>query len=428
MKRKVRVVGAGLAGSEAAFQLANLGYDVELVEMRPKKMTPAHTGEKFAELVCSNSFRSDSLNNAVGILKSEMRSLNSLIMKSADDHQIPAGSALAVDREAFSEAVSNKIKSLENITVVNEEFLEFDDVPTIVATGPLTSDSFSKYLQDFFHQDDLYFYDAVAPIVSVDNINFDIAYKKSRYDKGDGDDYINCPMTQDQFMDFYRALLEAEQAPMREFEDVKVFEACMPIEEMASRGFKTMLFGPMKPVGLEKEDGKRPFAVVQLRQDNAAASLYNLVGFQTRLKWGDQKRIIQMIPGLENVDIVRYGVMHRNTYLKSPLILNKNFQSKDHPHIFFAGQVSGIEGYVESAASGLYAALNLHQELKNNEIISLSNKTMIGALGQYIASANPNRFQPMNINFGIVADSLKDREAMAQRSLGEIEEFKKLFR
>ena len=424
MTKKVRVVGAGLAGSEAAYQLAKLGYDVELVEMRPVKMTPAHTGSNFAELVCSNSFRSDNPSNAVGLLKEEMRILDSLIVKTAENHKIPAGSALAVDRDEFSLEVSEKIKAMPNISVVNEEFTKFDDIPTIVATGPLTSPDFSKYLQEFLGQEDLYFYDAVAPIVSVDNVNFDIAYKKSRYDKGDGDDYINCPMDRKQFMDFYTEIIKSEQAPMRDFEDVKVFEGCMPIEEMASRGMKTMLFGPLKPVGLETPDGKRPFAVVQLRQDNAAASLYNLVGFQTRLKWGDQKRVIQMIPGLENVEIVRYGVMHRNTYIKSPLVLNKNFQVKNHPNIFFAGQVSGVEGYVESAASGLYAALNLHQALQGGEMVSLYRQTMIGALGHYIANANPNQSQPMNVNYGLIGNRLPEKEDMVQRSLIELEEFK----
>lgn len=424
MKKKVRVVGAGLAGSEAAFQLANLSYDVELVEMRPVKMTPAHTSSNFAELVCSNSFRSDNPSNAVGLLKEEMRSLDSLIIKTAEEHKLPAGSALAVDRESFSQAISDKIKAHPKITIVSKEFTEFDDIPTIVATGPLTSDKFSKYLQEFLGQEDLYFYDAIAPIVSVDNINFDIAYKKSRYDKGEGDDYINCPMNRKEFMNFYTEILKSEQAPMRDFEDVKLFEGCMPIEAMASRGMNTMLFGPLKPVGLEQAGIKRPHAVVQLRQDDAAASLYNLVGFQTRLKWGDQKRVIQMIPGLENVEIVRYGVMHRNTYIKSPLILNANFQVIEHPEIFFAGQVSGVEGYVESAASGLYAALSLHQQLQGKKPLSLSRETMLGALGHYIANANPNRFQPMNVNYGLIEKRLEDKDEMVRRSLMELEQYK----
>ena len=413
---QVRVIGAGLAGSEAAYQLAKRGYRVELVEMRPIKMTPAHVTQNFAELVCSNSFRSDDITNAVGLLKQEMRMLDSLIMRMGEQHKLPAGSALAVDRVGFSEAVSEAIRTMDNIQIINQEVVELDDVPTIVATGPLTSDAFSEYLMNYLGQSELHFYDAIAPIVSVEGINFDIAYRKSRYDKGDGQDYINCPMTRDEFDAFYRAILESEEAAARDFEDIKVFEGCMPVEVMARRGIKTMLFGPLKPVGLEKPDGTRPYAVVQLRQDNAAGSLYNLVGFQTRLKWSDQKRIIQMIPGLENAEIVRYGVMHRNTFIKSPLILNKHFQTLKRDSLFFAGQISGVEGYVESAASGLYAALNMMHYLEGKELINLSAETVMGSMAQYIANANPNHFQPMNANFGLLGNRLKDREAMAVRS------------
>ncbi|CAM3518573.1 methylenetetrahydrofolate--tRNA-(uracil(54)-C(5))-methyltransferase (FADH(2)-oxidizing) TrmFO [Erysipelothrix anatis] len=413
---QVRVIGAGLAGSEAAYQLAKRGYHVELVEMRPVKMTPAHVTQNFAELVCSNSFRSDDITNAVGLLKQEMRMLDSLIMRMGEQHKLPAGSALAVDRVGFSEAVSEAIRAMENIQIINQEVVELDDIPTIVATGPLTSDSFSEYLMNYLGQSELHFYDAIAPIVSVEGINFDIAYRKSRYDKGDGQDYINCPMTRDEFDAFYRAILESEEAAARDFEDIKVFEGCMPVEVMARRGIKTMLFGPLKPVGLEKPDGTRPYAVVQLRQDNAAGSLYNLVGFQTRLKWSDQKRIIQMIPGLENAEIVRYGVMHRNTFIKSPLILNKHFQTLKRDSLFFAGQISGVEGYVESAASGLFAALNMIHYLEGKELIDLSTETVMGSMAQYIANANPNHFQPMNANFGLLGNRLKDREAMAIRS------------
>lgn len=413
---QVRVIGAGLAGSEAAYQLAKRGYHVELVEMRPVKMTPAHVTQNFAELVCSNSFRSDDITNAVGLLKQEMRMLDSLIMRMGEQHKLPAGSALAVDRVGFSEAVSEAIRAMENIQIINQEVVELDDIPTIVATGPLTSDAFSEYLMNYLGQSELHFYDAIAPIVSVEGINFDIAYRKSRYDKGDGQDYINCPMTRDEFDAFYRAILESEEAAARDFEDIKVFEGCMPVEVMARRGIKTMLFGPLKPVGLEKPDGTRPYAVVQLRQDNAAGSLYNLVGFQTRLKWNDQKRIIQMIPGLENAEIVRYGVMHRNTFIKSPLILNKHFQTLKRDSLFFAGQISGVEGYVESAASGLFAALNMIHYLEGKELIDLSTETVMGSMAQYIANANPNHFQPMNANFGLLGNRLKDREAMAIRS------------
>lgn len=421
MKQKVRVIGAGLAGSEAAYQLAKRGYHVELYEMRPVKMTPAHVTSNFAELVCTNSFRSDALSNAAGLLKEEMRILDSVIVASADGSRIPAGSALAVDRDGFSEKVMAVLNEFDNITLMREELTEIDpDIPTIVATGPLTSDSLSQSIAKLLDTDALYFYDAVAPIVDGETINFDIAYRKSRYDKGDGKDYINCPMTKTEFDAFHQAVMAAELSPMRDFEDVKVFEGCMPIEEMASRGPKTMTFGPLKPVGLEKPDGDRPYAVVQLRQDNAAGTLYNLVGFQTRIKWGDQKRIIQMIPGLENVEIVRYGVMHRNTFINAPKSLNAFYQMKDHPNLFFAGQITGVEGYIESAASGLYAALNMTQYLEGSPILSLSKETIMGAMAGYVASANPNSFQPMNANFGLVENRLKDRDLMAERSLNHV--------
>lgn len=421
MKQKVRVIGAGLAGSEAAYQLAKRGYHVELYEMRPVKMTPAHVTSNFAELVCTNSFRSDALSNAAGLLKEEMRILDSVIVASADGSRIPAGSALAVDRDGFSEKVMAVLNEFDNITLMREELTEIDpDIPTIVATGPLTSDSLSQSIAKLLDTDALYFYDAVAPIVDGETINFDIAYRKSRYDKGDGKDYINCPMTKTEFDAFHQAVMAAELSPMRDFEDVKVFEGCMPIEEMASRGPKTMTFGPLKPVGLEKPDGDRPYAVVQLRQDNAAGTLYNLVGFQTRIKWGDQKRIIQMIPGLENVEIVRYGVMHRNTFINAPKSLNAFYQMKDHPNLFFAGQITGVEGYIESAASGLYAALNMTQYLEGSSMLSLSKETIMGAMAGYVASANPNSFQPMNANFGLVENRLKDRDLMAERSLNHV--------
>lgn len=421
MKQKVRVIGAGLAGSEAAYQLAKRGYHVELYEMRPVKMTPAHVTSNFAELVCTNSFRSDALSNAAGLLKEEMRILDSVIVASADGSRIPAGSALAVDRDGFSEKVMAVLNEFDNITLMREELTEIDpDIPTIVATGPLTSDSLSQSIAKLLDTDALYFYDAVAPIVDGETINFDIAYRKSRYDKGDGKDYINCPMTKTEFDAFHQAVMAAELSPMRDFEDVKVFEGCMPIEEMASRGPKTMTFGPLKPVGLEKPDGDRPYAVVQLRQDNAAGTLYNLVGFQTRIKWGDQKRIIQMIPGLENVEIVRYGVMHRNTFINAPKSLNAFYQMKDYPNLFFAGQITGVEGYIESAASGLYAALNMTQYLEGSSMLSLSKETIMGAMAGYVASANPNSFQPMNANFGLVENRLKDRDLMAERSLNHV--------
>lgn len=423
MSKKVRVVGAGLAGSEAVYQLAKRGYDVELYEMRPVKMTPAHVTSNFAELVCSNSFRSDALNNAVGLIKEEMRLLDSLIMREADKAALPAGSALAVDRVGFSEAVEACIRALPNVTIHHEEWTGLDDTPTLVATGPLTSDALSNEIQTLIGDASLYFYDAIAPIVSVDSVNFDIAYRKSRYDKGDGADYINCPMTKEEFERFFFAIMASEEAPMRTFEDVKVFEGCMPVEEMAKRGIKTMLFGPLKPVGLERPDGTRPYAVVQLRQDDKAGTLYNLVGFQTRLKWGDQKKVIQLIPGLENAEIVRYGVMHRNTFLKSPGILNQHYQMIQKPNLFFAGQMTGVEGYVESAGSGLVAALNMIEYLENRPLIDWSGETMLGAMAHYISGANAKRFQPMNANFGLIQNRLDDREQMANRSIAWIQAF-----
>lgn len=425
MKQTIRVIGAGLAGSEAAYQLAKQGFEVELYEMRPVKMTPAHQTGNFAELVCTNSFRSDALSNAAGLLKEEMRILDSIILRSADSARIPAGSALAVDREGFSQAVMDALSQFENIHIKNEELTEIDpNILTLIATGPLTSDALSQSIGKLVDQDSLYFYDAVAPIVDGETINFDIAYFKSRYDKGDGKDYINCPMTKAEFDAFHQAVMESELAPMRDFEDVKVFEGCMPVEEMAKRGHKTLTFGPMKPVGLERPDGTRPYAVVQLRQDNAAGTLYNLVGFQTRMKWPDQKRVIRMIPGLENVEIVRYGVMHRNTFINSPTSLNAFYQMKDYPNIFFAGQVTGVEGYIESAASGLYAALNLGRYASGKEMEALSKETIMGSMAAYVAGANPKQFQPMNANFGLIENRVKDRELMAQRSLEHVHRFK----
>lgn len=426
MRKKIRVVGGGLAGSEATYQLAKRGYEVELYEMRPHTQTPAHQSESLAELVCTNSFRSDDVSNAAGLLKEEMRLLDSLIMQAADHARIPAGSALAVDRESFSHFVEAKLNAFSNVTIIKEEITQLDPtIPTIIASGPLTSDALSESIKTLLHDESLYFYDAVAPIVDAETINFDIAYRKSRYDKGDGKDYINCPMNKDEFDAFHRALMSAELAPMREFEDVKVFEACMPVEVMAKRGPKTLTFGPLKPVGLEKQDGTRPYAVVQLRQDNAAGTLYNLVGFQTRLKWPEQKRIIQMIPGLENVEIVRYGVMHRNTFINAPKSLNKHYQMKEFPNLFFAGQITGVEGYIESSASGLYAALNVIEHMEERPLHTLSQETIMGSMAHYVAHANPNRFQPMNANFGLVENRLKDREAMAQRSLEHVKEFKR---
>lgn len=396
----VIVLGAGLAGTEAAWQLANRGFKVKLIEMRPKKMTPAHKTEQFAELVCSNSLRSDALTNAVGLLKEEMRLCNSLIMKIADETKLPAGSALAVDREGFAKRVTEEIINHPNIEVVYDEITEIPEGPCIIATGPLTSDDLSKTIQTFFNADHFYFYDAAAPIIEKDSINFDKAYLKSRYDKGEAD-YINCPMTRDEFDAFYRELIQAETVPIKEFEKEVYFEGCMPFEIMAKRGMQTLLFGPMKPVGLE-HNGVRPYAVVQLRQDNAVASLYNIVGFQTHLTWPEQKRILQMIPGLENCQIVRYGVMHRNSFINSPVCLKETYQSVKRDDLFFAGQMTGVEGYVESAASGLLAGINMAKVLSHETPIVLGNTCMMGAMVHYITHADEKHFQPMNANFGIL--------------------------
>ena len=346
----VNVIGAGLAGSEAAWQIAKSGIHVRLFEMRPVKQTPAHHTDQFAELVCSNSLRGNALTNAVGVLKEEMRMLDSVIISAADACAVPAGGALAVDRHDFAARVTDLVKNHPNVTVVNEEVTEIPEGPTVIATGPLTSQSLANSLKEIMEEEYFYFYDAAAPIVEKDSIDMDKVYLKSRYDKGEAA-YLNCPMTEEEFDRFYEALITAETAPIKEFEKEIFFEGCMPIEVMAARGKKTMLFGPMKPVGLEDpKTGKRPFAVVQLRQDDSAGTLYNLVGFQTHLKWGAQKEVFRLIPGLENVEIVRYGVMHRNTFINSPKVLKPTYQFKNREDLFFAGQMTGVEGYVESAA------------------------------------------------------------------------------
>jgi len=398
----IKVIGAGLAGSEAAYYLAKQGFEVKLYEMRPVKMTPAHQTGNFAELVCSNSLRSNDPLNAVGLLKDEMRILNSLIIEAAEIAKVPAGSSLAVDREVFSGYIEDKIKNHPNIEVINEEVQTIDiDEYTVIAAGPLASDSLAQHIRELFHMDQLHFFDAIAPIIEKDSINMDIAYYKSRYDKGDAD-YINCPMTKEQYDAFYEALVNAETAQVKDFEN-NVFEGCMPIEVMAKRGAQTLTFGPLKPVGLETEKHTRPYAVVQLRQDDAKKTMYNIVGFQTHLTWGEQKRIIQMIPGLENANILRYGVMHRNTYIEAPKILNAGFQTQKYPKIFFAGQISGVEGYVESAASGLNAAINLTNFIKNGAIRPLPAETMIGSMAKYVSTPSTT-FVPMNANFGLIKE------------------------
>ncbi|WP_432371019.1 FADH(2)-oxidizing methylenetetrahydrofolate--tRNA-(uracil(54)-C(5))-methyltransferase TrmFO [Staphylococcus chromogenes] len=429
----VNVIGAGLAGSEAAFQLAERGISVNLYEMRPVKQTPAHHTDKFAELVCSNSLRGNALTNAVGVLKEEMRRLDSLIIAAADNARVPAGGALAVDRHDFSGYVTDTIKNHPNITVKNEEITDIPDGPTIIATGPLTKEPLAEKIVALTGEDQLYFYDAAAPIIEKDSIDMDKVYLKSRYDKGEAA-YLNCPMTEEEFNRFYEAAMEAEVAPGKDFEKEKYFEGCMPFEVMASRGPKTLLFGPMKPVGLEDpKTGKRPYAVVQLRQDDAAGTLYNIVGFQTRLKWGAQKEVIQLIPGLENVEIVRYGVMHRNTFINSPEVLSETYEFKNKPNLFFAGQMTGVEGYVESAASGMIAGINLAHRLLDKEDAIFPRETMLGSMAYYISHANNNKnFQPMNANFGLVPaldERIKDKkeryEKLANRALTYLDHFKK---
>ena len=429
--KRVIVVGAGLAGSEAAWQLAERGIKVDLYEMRPVKQTPAHHTDKFAELVCSNSLRANTLTNAVGVLKEEMRQLNSLIINSADHCSVPAGGALAVDRHEFADKVTETLRNHPNVTVHNEELTEIPkDEITIIATGPLTSERLSKEISQLTGEDYFYFYDAAAPIIEKDSIDLDKVYLKSRYDKGEAA-YLNCPMTEEEFNTFYEALIEAETVPLKEFEKEIFFEGCMPIEVMAKRGKKTMLFGPMKPVGLEDpKTGKRPYAVVQLRQDDAAGTLYNIVGFQTHLKWGPQKEVIRLIPGLENAEIVRYGVMHRNTFINSPKVLEATYQLKTQPNLFFAGQMTGVEGYVESAASGLIAGINAARLASGQEPIVFPQETSMGSMAHYITTTNAKNFQPMNANFGLFPDlgrkikSKQERaEAHAERALQTIRNF-----
>ena len=432
--KSVNVIGAGLAGSEAAWQIAQAGIPVSLYEMRPKKSTEAHHSANFAELVCTNSLRGNNLTNAVGVLKEEMRRLNSVIISSADATAVPAGGALAVDRETFSELVTKKVKEHPLVEVIEEEVTEIPSGITIIATGPLTSAALSQAIKAFNGSDGFYFYDAAAPILDKNTIDMDKVYLKSRYDKGDAA-YLNCPMTKEEFETFYDALIHAEVAPQKEFEKEKFFEGCMPIEVMAKRGPKTLLFGPMKPVGLEDpKTGERPYAVIQLRQDNAVASLYNIVGFQTHLKWGEQRRVFQMIPGLENVDIVRYGVMHRNSFMNSPELLKPTYQSKKREDLFFAGQMTGVEGYVESAASGLIAGINAAKLAKEQKPIELPQETAMGSMAYYITHASKKNFQPMNANFGLFPDlpkRIRDKklryETIANRALETLEEIKKEF-
>ncbi|MEW4232208.1 FADH(2)-oxidizing methylenetetrahydrofolate--tRNA-(uracil(54)-C(5))-methyltransferase TrmFO [Bacillus thuringiensis] len=426
----VNVIGAGLAGSEAAYQIAKRGVQVRLYEMRPVRQTPAHHTDKFAELVCSNSLRANTLTNAVGVIKEEMRLMDSVIIRAADECSVPAGGALAVDRHEFAAKVTEYVKNHPNVTVMNEEITDIPEGPTIIATGPLTSPDLSAKLKELTGEDYFYFYDAAAPIVEKDSIDMNKVYLKSRYDKGEAA-YLNCPMTEEEFDRFYEALIAAETVPLKEFEKEIFFEGCMPVEVMASRGRQTLVFGPMKPVGLEDpKTGKTPYAVVQLRQDDAAGTLYNIVGFQTHLKWGPQKEVLQLIPGLENAEIVRYGVMHRNTFINSPNLLRPTYQYKQRDDLFFAGQMTGVEGYVESAASGLLAGINAARLVQGEEPVVLPPVTAMGSMANYITATNAKNFQPMNANFGLFAPLEKKvkkkaerNEAYAARALETIQNF-----
>ncbi|WP_347490834.1 methylenetetrahydrofolate--tRNA-(uracil(54)-C(5))-methyltransferase (FADH(2)-oxidizing) TrmFO [Desulfoscipio sp. XC116] len=433
MQKRLVIIGAGLAGSEAAWQAVRRGVPVSLYEMRPQKSTPAHQTGYFAELVCSNSLRARALENAVGLLKEEMRRLDSLIMRCADQYNVPAGGALAVDRDGFAGAVTGMLENHPLVTVHREEYTDIINDVVLVASGPLTSDRLAEKIREFTGQEYLYFHDAVAPIVSLESINMDKVFWSSRYGKGE-DDYMNCAMNESEYAAFQDALAAAERAPRKDFDQEINFEGCMPIEVLARRGKDTMRFGPLKPVGLvDPRTGKRPFAVVQLRRDNAAGTLLNIVGFQTHLKWSEQKRVFSMIPGLEQAEFVRYGVMHRNTYINSPVLLKPTYQCKLKEDLFFAGQLTGVEGYVESAASGLAAGINAALLIKGREPVVWPAQTAHGALAHYITSADARHFQPMNVTFGLfppLEEKIRDkkrRHAMyAGRALEELKQCREL--
>lgn len=430
MEPHVTVIGAGLAGSEAAWQIAESGVRVTLYEMRPVRKTPAHHTDQFAELVCSNSLRANGLTNAVGVLKEEMRLLHSLILSAADHNAVPAGGALAVDRDGFSGEVTSRLKEHPRITVLAEEVEDIPEGIVVVATGPLTSPALSENIKALTGEDYFYFYDAAAPIVEKDTIDMEKVFLASRYDKGEAA-YLNCPMNEEEWDRFYEALITADAAPLKDFEKEVYFEGCMPIEVMAKRGKQTLLFGPLKPVGLtDPRTGKQPFAVVQLRQDNSAGTLYNLVGFQTHLKWGEQKRVFSLIPGLENAEFVRYGVMHRNTFINSPRLLRPTYQYRDRDSLFFAGQMTGVEGYVESAASGLIAGMNAARYALGAEPLTFPQETALGSMANYITTADFRHFQPMNANFGLfpslgekIRNKKEKNEAIAKRALEQIQNF-----
>ncbi len=440
--QQINVIGAGLAGCEAAWQAAKLGVKVNLYEMKPKKYSPAHHSEKFCELVCSNSLRSNQLSNAVGLLKAELSDLGSLIMESAYENEVPAGAALAVDRNKFSEYITEKIKNHPLITVISEEVTEIpNDFVTVIATGPLTSDALASHIKDVLCYDSLHFFDAAAPIVDASTINFDKAFFASRYGKGEAC-YINCPMNEEEYKAFYEALISAEEAPIKEFDkdeqnkNPTVFEGCMPVEVMAKRGYETLLYGPLKPVGLpDPKTGKEAFAVVQLRQENTEKTMYNIVGFQTHLTFKEQKRVFGMIPGLENANFFRYGVMHRNTFINSPKLLDQYYALKNNRKVFFAGQMTGVEGYLESCASGFVAGINAARAVLGLEMIDFPSTTAIGALAHYVSNSSSSNFQPMNVNFGIIAPLDRKvkggkavrNEAISNRALEVISDIKKRY-
>ena len=431
MMATVKVIGAGLAGSEAAWQLAQRGVQVELYEMKPHKKSPAHHTDTFAELVCSNSLRGDRLENAVGLLKEELRRLDSVIISSADATRVEAGGCLAVDRQGFSDLVTQKIRNHPNIKVIDGEITEVPEGPVIIATGPLTSDALSDAIGKYFGSDYLHFFDAAAPLVTSESIDMEKAWWQSRYDRGTAD-YINCAMNKEEYDAFLQELVSAEEAEVHGFEDNRVFEGCMPVEVMARRGYDTLRYGPLKPVGLvDPKTGKEPYAVVQLRQDNAAKSVYNLVGFQTHLKFGEQKRVFTMIPALKNAEFVRYGVMHQNTFLQSPKLLDRYYADRRNPLVAFAGQMTGVEGYVESAASGYLAAVAMAAKVQDRELPEFPKETAIGALGLYISDERIDNFQPMNINFSIISGleqrirkKAEKNLAIANRSLAIIDALK----
>ncbi|MBR3294623.1 MAG: methylenetetrahydrofolate--tRNA-(uracil(54)-C(5))-methyltransferase (FADH(2)-oxidizing) TrmFO [Oscillospiraceae bacterium] len=429
---KVTVLGAGLAGSECAWQLVTRGIPVRLVEMKPHKMTPAHTSAYFGELVCSNSLRSDELTNAVGLLKAEMRKMGSLIMQSADANRVAAGGALAVDRVGFARTITEKLRSHPLVEIIEAEAEEIPEGEVVVATGPLSSDAIAEAIARRCPESDLHFYDAVAPIVTLESVDMDSAFFASRYDKGTAD-YVNCPMDQEQYLAFVHELVNAKEAPVHGFDDAGVFEGCMPVEVMARRGVDTLRYGPLKPVGLrDPRTGKEAYAVVQLRRDNAEGTLYNLVGFQTHLTWAEQRRVFTMIPALKNADFIRFGVMHRNTYINSPQLLDRYYRLRSEPRISFAGQMTGVEGYVESAASGMLVGIETAARLLGLSPVNFPQETAIGALGLYISGGSVGDFQPMNINFGIISPldhrvkgKRNKNAAISERSLAMIDEIMK---